>query len=131
MTHLVILSTLYLVYKLINVEDFLRLKKLTDFICKEYKYIAYLFDGLQIVKYAVPELKDIHAGPQIVSTFRKHYRKRFFPIYYLFYFVFTFDYGNKVYSVSNIKNKKNFLGCDTSCHTLRVIIFIENLRRTV
>lgn len=61
---------------------------LTDFICKEYKYIAYLFDGLQVVKYAVPELKDIPDGPQIVSTFRKHYRKRFF-LFIIFFALYS------------------------------------------
>ena len=62
---------------------------ISDFVCKEYKYIAWLFDGLQIVKYAVPELKDIPDGPQIVSTIKEHYRKRiilfivFFTLYSL------------------------------------------------
>ena len=61
---------------------------LKDFICKEYKYIAYLFDGLQIVKYAVPELKDIPDGPQIISTFRNHYRKRFF-LFIIFFALYS------------------------------------------
>lgn len=49
---------------------------ISDFICTEYKYIAYLFNGLQIVKSVVPELNQIPEAPQIVSTFEKHYRKR-------------------------------------------------------
>ena len=62
---------------------------ISDFVCSEYKYIAYLFDGLEIVKSVVPELKDIPDGPQIVSTFKNHYRKRiilfivFFALYSL------------------------------------------------
>lgn len=64
-------------------------KGISDFVCSEYKYIAYLFEGLQIVKSVVPELKDIPDGPQIVSTFKNHYRKRiilfivFFALYSL------------------------------------------------
>ena len=60
---------------------------ISDFVCKEYKYLAYLFEGLQIVKSVVPELNDIPDGPQIVSTFENHYKKRiilfivFFALY--------------------------------------------------
>ena len=62
-------------YKDEHREDFVA--KIGDnFVCNEYKYIAYLFDGLQIVKSVVPELKDIPDGPQIVKTFKNHYRKR-------------------------------------------------------
>ena len=62
---------------------------ISDFVCKEYKYIAWLFNGLHIVKNAVPELKDIPDGPQIVSTIKEHYIKRiilfivFFTLYSL------------------------------------------------
>lgn len=67
-----------------------------EFVCSEYKYIAYLFEGLQIVKSVVPELKDIPDGPQIVSTFKNHYRKRivlfivFFVLYSLLIMVTKF-----------------------------------------
>ena len=59
----------------------------TDFVCSEYKYIAYLFDGLQIVKSVVPELKDIPDGPKIVKTFKNHYRKRIilFCVFFVLY----------------------------------------------
>ena len=59
----------------------------SDFVCSEYRYIAYLFDGLQIVKSVVPELKDIPDGPQIVKTFKNHYRKRIilFSIFFVLY----------------------------------------------
>ncbi|MCR4949426.1 MAG: DUF1232 domain-containing protein [Treponema sp.] len=60
---------------------------ISDFVCSEYKYIAYLFDGLQIVKSVVPELKDIPDGPQIVKTFKNHYRKRIilFIVFFVLY----------------------------------------------
>lgn len=48
----------------------------SDFVCSEYRYLAYLFNGLEIVKSVVPELKDIPDGPQIVKTLKNHYRKR-------------------------------------------------------
>ena len=48
----------------------------SDFVCSEYRYLAYLFNGLEIVKSGVPELKDIPDGPQIVKTFKNHYRNR-------------------------------------------------------
>ena len=48
----------------------------SDFVCSEYRYLAYLFNGLEIVKSVVPELKDIPDGPQIVKTFKNHYRNR-------------------------------------------------------
>lgn len=59
----------------------------SDFVCSEYRYIAYLFDGLQIVKSVVPELKDIPDGPQIVKTFKNHYRKRIilFSVFFILY----------------------------------------------
>ncbi len=59
----------------------------SEFVCSEYKYIAYLFEGLQIVKSVVPELKDIPDGPQIVSTFKNHYRKRIilFIVFFVLY----------------------------------------------
>lgn len=59
----------------------------SDFVCSEYRYIAYLFDGLQIVKSVVPELKDIPDGPQIVKTFKNHYRKRIilFCVFFVLY----------------------------------------------
>ena len=59
----------------------------SDFVCSEYKYIAYLFDGLQIVKSVVPELKDIPDGSKIVKTFKNHYRKRIilFSVFFVLY----------------------------------------------
>ena len=59
----------------------------SDFVCSEYRYIAYLFDGLQIVKSVVPELKDSPDGPQIVKTFKNHYRKRIilFSVFFILY----------------------------------------------
>ena len=59
----------------------------SDFVCSEFRYIAYLFDGLQIVKSVVPELKDIPDGPQIVKTFKNHYRKRIilFSVFFILY----------------------------------------------
>lgn len=59
---------------------------ISDFICMEYKYIAYLFNGLQIVKSVVPELNQIPEAPQIVSTFKNHYKKRLI----LFFSFFSF-----------------------------------------
>ena len=49
---------------------------LSDFLCTEYRYIAWFFNGLEIVKSAMPELKDIPDAAQIISTFEKHYKKR-------------------------------------------------------
>lgn len=49
---------------------------ISNFICTEYKYIAYIFNGLKIVKSVVPELSQIPEAPQIVSTFKHHYKKR-------------------------------------------------------
>ena len=59
----------------------------SDFVCSEYKYLAYLFNGLEIVKSVVPELKDIPDGPQIVKTFKNHYRKRIilFCVFFVLY----------------------------------------------
>ena len=59
----------------------------SDFVCSEYKYIAWLFNGLQVVKAVVPELKDIPDGPQIVKTFKNHYKKRIilFIIFFILY----------------------------------------------
>lgn len=65
---------------------------ISEFVCSEYKYIAYLFSGLEIVKSVVPELKDIPDGPQIVSIFKKHYRKRivFFGVFFIMYSLLVF-----------------------------------------
>lgn len=59
----------------------------SDFVCSEYRYLAYLFNGLEIVKSVVPELKDIPDGPQIVKTFKNHYRKRIilFSVFFILY----------------------------------------------
>ena len=68
----------------------------SDFVCSEYRYLAYLFNGLEIVKSVVPELKDIPDGPKIVKTFKNHYRKRiilfivFFVLYSLLIMVTKF-----------------------------------------
>lgn len=65
---------------------------ISEFVCSEYKYIAYLFSGLEIVKSVVPELKDIPDGPQIVSTFKNHYRKRIilFGVFFIMYSLLVF-----------------------------------------
>ena len=65
---------------------------ISDFVCSEYKYIAYLFNGLEIVKSVVPEFKDIPDGPQIVSTFKNHYKKRIilFGIFFILYSLLIF-----------------------------------------
>ena len=59
----------------------------SDFVCSEYRYLAYLFNGLEIVKSVVPELKDIPDCPQIVKTFKNHYRKRIilFSVFFVLY----------------------------------------------
>ena len=59
----------------------------SDFVCSEYRYLAYLFNGLEIVKSVVPELKDIPDGPQIVKTLKNHYRKRIilFSVFFVLY----------------------------------------------
>ena len=59
----------------------------SDFVCSEYRYLAYLFNGLEIVKSVVPELKDVPDCPQIVKTFKNHYRKRIilFSVFFVLY----------------------------------------------
>lgn len=49
---------------------------LSDFLCTEYRYIAWFFNGLEIVKNVMPELKEIPDAPKIISTFENHYKKR-------------------------------------------------------
>ena len=49
---------------------------LSDFLCTEYRYIAWFFNGLEIVKNVMTELKEIPDAPQIISTFERHYKKR-------------------------------------------------------
>lgn len=51
---------------------------LSDFLCTEYRYIAWFFNGLEIVKNVMPELKEIPDAPKIISTFENHYKKRTF-----------------------------------------------------
>ena len=65
---------------------------ISDFVCSEYKYIAYIFNGLEIVKSVVPDLKDIPDGPQIVSTFKNHYKKRIilFGLFFILYSLLIF-----------------------------------------
>lgn len=49
---------------------------LSDFLCTEYRYIAWFFNGLEIVKSTIPELKDIPNATKIIATFERHYKKR-------------------------------------------------------
>lgn len=49
---------------------------IADFICTEYKYIAYIFNGIQIAKAVVPELNQIPDASKIVESFYNHYKKR-------------------------------------------------------
>ena len=51
-------------------------KGISDFICTEYKYIAWLFSGIKIVNSAIPALYQIPDAPKIVAVFERHYRKR-------------------------------------------------------
>lgn len=51
-------------------------KGISDFICTEYKYIAWLFSGIKTVNYVIPENYKIPDAPQIVAVFERHYRKR-------------------------------------------------------
>lgn len=60
---------------------------IADFLCTEYKYLAYIFNGIKIVKAVVPELNQIPDAPRIVEAFYKHYEKRviLFAVCILFY----------------------------------------------
>lgn len=49
---------------------------ISDFICSEYKYIAYIFNGIQVAKAVLPELNQIPDAPQIADAFYKHYKNR-------------------------------------------------------
>ena len=49
---------------------------ISDFICTEYKYIAWLFNGIKIVNSAIPAIYQIPDAPKIVAVFERHYRKR-------------------------------------------------------
>ena len=51
-------------------------KGISDFICTEYKYIAWLFSGIKIVNSAIPAHYQIPDAPKIVAVFESHYRKR-------------------------------------------------------
>ncbi len=51
-------------------------KGISDFICTEYKYIAWLFSGVKIVNSVIPALYQIPDAPKIVAVFESHYRKR-------------------------------------------------------
>ena len=51
-------------------------KGLSEFICNEYKYLDYIFNGIQIAKAVVPELNEIPDAPKIIKTFEEHYKKR-------------------------------------------------------
>lgn len=51
-------------------------KGISDFICTEYKYIAWLFSGIKIVNSAMPAHYQIPDAPKIVAVFESHYRKR-------------------------------------------------------
>ena len=51
-------------------------KGISDFICTEYKYIAWLFSGIKIVNSAIPAIYQIPDAPKIVAVFESHYRKR-------------------------------------------------------
>lgn len=51
-------------------------KGISDFICTEYKYIAWLFSGIKTINYVMPENCQIPDAPKIVAVFESHYRKR-------------------------------------------------------
>lgn len=51
-------------------------KGISDFICTEYKYIAWLFSGIKTINYVMPENCQIPDAPKIVAVFERHYRKR-------------------------------------------------------
>ena len=51
-------------------------KGISDFICTEYKYIAWVFSGIKIVNSAIPAQYQIPDAPKIVAVFESHYRKR-------------------------------------------------------
>ena len=51
-------------------------KGISEFICTEYKYLDYIFNGIKIAKQYVPELNEIPEAPQIIKTFENHYKKR-------------------------------------------------------
>lgn len=50
-------------------------KGIADYVKNEYRYIAYIFNGVQIANAVVPELQipDLH---QIIKIFETHYKKR-------------------------------------------------------
>ena len=64
-------------------------KGISDFICTEYKYIAWLFSGIKIVNSAIPAHYQIPDAPKIVAFFESHYRKRIvlFAVCLLLYLV--------------------------------------------
>ena len=49
---------------------------ISEFICTEYKYLDYIFNGIQLAKSVVPELNEIPDAPKIIKTFEEHYKKR-------------------------------------------------------
>ncbi len=51
-------------------------KGISDFICTEYKYIAWLFSGIKTINHVMPENYQLPDAPKIVAVFERHYRKR-------------------------------------------------------
>ena len=51
-------------------------KGISDFICTEYKYIAWLFSGIKTINHVMPENYQLPDAPKIVAAFERHYRKR-------------------------------------------------------
>lgn len=60
------------------------LKGIADYVCAEYRYIAYVFTGIQIVNAVLPELQ-VPDLPQIISVFEKHYKRRMIFLALLFF----------------------------------------------
>ncbi len=105
-------------------------KGVSDFVCREYRYLAYLFNGLEIVKSVVPELKDIPNGPQIVKTFKNHYRKRII-LFSVFFVLYSLLIMATKFILLEYKKSQIFHTSVISWHTPCVIIYSENDRRSV
>lgn len=51
-------------------------KGISEFVKTEYKYINYIYTGVEIAQIIIPEIPDIPDLPEIIKTFEKHYKKR-------------------------------------------------------